>query len=634
MQTNLNSKAVRLACFAMASLIVLGGSTGCRKKNTPAPGPGQSEQSGEAHDVAPVEMTDEQPAPEHKGPTVETIYRDAPDDELRAEMALNDAGADGWAGEVLNSSSGSVLSGLFGPVLKGEEVTVAHVAERVTAGVSSTVLRPLDANEDLTGIDASGLSILRQAPGAAPAAESNGAGLLASMTDLLQPFDERIDLIKFKNVQSHATGETGTTEVLYLAAGKGKRGIIQQNATWLCTWDLSRGVENPLLASIEVSDFVEVSRSRYYFDECTEAVLGKTTSWPQMQRGLEYWWGKLDFGFGGTLSGHNGMAIGDIDNDRLDDIYVCQPGLLPNRLYRHLPDGTLTDISAQAGVDWLNDTTSALIVDLNNDGNQDLILGTVSHILIMRGDGQANFVPIARFPVVMIQAMAAADVDLDGDLDLYLCQYSATGVANSTTGPLYDSQQGLPNILLRNMGDFNFVDATAESGLGANNFRQSFACSFSDFDDDGDQDLYVANDFGANNLYRNDRGVFTDIAAQAGVEDQAAGMGVAWGDFNRDGRDDIFVTNMFSSAGNRVTRNEKFEPLGGEATADSLQYFSRGNSLFENLGGGTFRDVSVDAGITMGRFAWGAEFADFNNDGWLDVACPNGFITNHSSADL
>ena len=102
------------------------------------------------------------------------------------------------------------------------------------------------------------------------------------------------------------------------------------------------------------------------------------------------------------------------------------------------------------------------------------------------------------------------------------------------------------------------MDVTQETGLNQNNSRYTLSASWNDFDLDGDQDLYVANDFGRNNLYRNDEGKFIDIAAEAGVEDLSAGMGVCWGDYNQDGLMDLYVSNMFSSAGNRVATSVSF----------------------------------------------------------------------------
>jgi hypothetical protein len=209
--------------------------------------------------------------------------------------------------------------------------------------------------------------------------------------------------------------------------------------------------------------------------------------------------------------------------------------------------------------------------------------------------------------------------------------------ANSLLGdpvPYHDANNGGANVMLRNEGDFAFRDVTKQCGLDANNRRFSQAAAWEDFDNDGDPDLYVANDFGRNNLYRNDGGVFTDIAAQAGVEDLSAGMSVSWADYNRDGRMDLYVGNMFSSAGNRISYQRRFKSGAADETVAGFRRHARGNSLFENLGDGTFRDVSVACGATMGRWAWASPFVDLNNDGWQDLIVANGYVTNDDSGDL
>ena len=179
---------------------------------------------------------------------------------------------------------------------------------------------------------------------------------------------------------------------------------------------------------------------------------------------------------------------------------------------------------------------------------------------------------------------------------------------------------------------------TVETGLDVNNRRYSYAASWEDFDSDGDMDLYVANDFGRNNLYRNQlvetgKPHFEDVAEQLGVEDISAGMSVTWGDYNNDGLSDIYVSNMFSSAGNRIVYQRQFRPNTSKSLS-SFQRHARGNTLFENNGEGGFRDVSADAGVTMGRWAWGSKFGDLNNDGLLDLYVTNGFITTEDTGDL
>ena len=203
--------------------------------------------------------------------------------------------------------------------------------------------------------------------------------------------------------------------------------------------------------------------------------------------------------------------------------------------------------------------------------------------------------------------------------------------------PYHDANNGNENHLLSNLGNWQFSDVTQKVALDQDNTRYSLSASWEDFDNDGDMDLYVANDFGRNCLYRNDystTGQFVNIAPQAGVEDLSAGMGVSWGDYNNDGLMDLYVSNMFSSAGNRVAYQRQFRTADDSRTRADFQRHARGNSLFENAGDGTFRDITLDAEVAMGRWAWGSLFADINNDGWRDLLVTNGLATNEDTDDL
>jgi hypothetical protein len=200
--------------------------------------------------------------------------------------------------------------------------------------------------------------------------------------------------------------------------------------------------------------------------------------------------------------------------------------------------------------------------------------------------------------------------------------------------PFNDANNGGRNALLQNLGDFNFVDVTAVVGLDDNNSRFSFAAAWEDYDNDGDVDLYVANDFGRNNLYRNDSGQFSDVAVGTGTEDMAAGMSVSWGDFNRDGLADLYVGNMFSAAGNRVVFQREFQNGRSASGNQGMQRMARGNTLFAATGNGGFQDVSEETKVTMGRWAWSSRFADLNNDGWIDLVVANGYLTNEHADDL
>jgi hypothetical protein len=266
-------------------------------------------------------------------------------------------------------------------------------------------------------------------------------------------------------------------------------------------------------------------------------------------------------------------------------------------------------------------------------------------VVFGENDGRGRFSRRARIAGVDDpQSMAAADFDRDGDLDVYLCGYTRrieysdrsaeVGFGTRAPVPYHDANNGGANALLRNDGSFAFTNVTNEVGLGENNGRFSWAAAWEDYDDDGDPDLYVANDYGRNNLYRNEAGRFRDVAAAAGVEDPGNGMSADWGDYDRDGDMDLYVGNMFSSAGRRIATQELFAPGGTAAARADLLRSARGNSLFANQGGGLFRDVSEEAGVTLGRWAWASIFFDLNNDGWQDLVVANGFFTHEDSSDI
>ena len=371
-----------------------------------------------------------------------------------------------------------------------------------------------------------------------------------------------------------------------------------------------------------------------YLVDATVAALGQGSFVEQLLPGLDSWRRRLDASLGVGLLGHEGLTVGDFDGDGLEDLYVCQPGGLPNRLFLARPDGSAREAAAEAGLDWLDMTRAALLVELDGRAGRDLVLALGDEVLLLANDGAGRFEPRLGFEAPTTTSLAAADVDGDGDLDLYACGYVTPYDDQAAPLPYHDANNGQPNLFLRNDGDWRFVDATRASGLDANNRRFSFAASFEDYDDDGDPDLYVANDFGRNNLYRNDGGTFVDVAAEAGVEDVSAGMGVTWADYDGDGLTDLYVSNMFSSAGSRVTYQRRFQSGADARVLGELRRHARGNSLFRNRGDGTFEDVSVEAGVTMGRWAWGASFVELNADGRPDLLVPNGFVTGERPHDL
>ncbi len=557
---------------------------------------------------------------------------------VQRKLQMRDAAADGWDTEVFNNLAGAQLKRLGKLLGHPDRIDVAHLRDLAADDISCTPLRP----KSFDSVFQDGAVRVRQET--KPSQEPSGplVGLesfVEAVKQLALPFggDSRTR-VKFKIVTVEPHPDSVTTVAYFHAAGWPSSGAVQQNATWTCRWVRGANGEPPRLTWIGVDQFVETTSpagGKTLMADCTEAVLGQNASFrEQLLVGLDQWRASihsmLDIGF----TGPQGLSVSDINGDGLDDLFVCQPGGLPNRLYVQNPDGTATDVSAEMGVDFLESTRSSLIIDIDNDGDQDLVLATGSDVFFFLNQGSGKLVPSAVVPLPYALAISAADYDNDGDLDIYVCCYSDPDRATSTPIPYHDANTGRPNVMLRNEGRGQFIDVTELVGLNANNRRFTFAASWEDYDNDGDLDLYVANDYGRNNLYRNDSGWFKDVAAQAGVEDISAGMSVSWGDYNNDGLVDLYVSNMFSSAGNRITYQRRFKTEVDQSIRSQFQRHARGNSLFENVGDGTFRDVSVESGTTMGRWAWSSNFIDFNNDSHEDLFIANGFVTNEDTKDL
>jgi hypothetical protein len=472
-----------------------------------------------------------------------------------------------------------------------------------------------------------------------PREQSAGSGLGEALADLLRPLREAGDLhAAAKIVAIEEQAAAISTRILFHPKGDTPEGAAQLNATLRCEWVVGETVDEARIQAITVESAEVVrgpARKGPLFEDCTEAVLGANPAFrEQLLPGVDHWAARLPAHLGVSILGHEGLAIGDADGDGLDDLLVCQPGGLPNRLFVRASDGTAADRSRESGLDFLDAGRSALFVDLDGDGDQDVALVAGAEILFLENDGSGKFHEAGAAAAPAASSLAAADIEGDGDLDVYVCGYWAPDAQDRTPFPYHDANNGAPNTCLRNEGRFRFVDVTREVGLDENNRRFSLAASFEDFDDDGDPDLYVANDYGRNNLYRNEGGRFVDVAAQAGVEDVGAGMGVAWGDVDGDGAMDLHVSNMFSSAGSRVTAQARFKPEADEATRAFYRRHARGNSLFMNKKDGRFFDASVEAGITVARWAWGCVLADLDRDGGEDLFVANGYVTNSDPADL
>jgi tetratricopeptide (TPR) repeat protein len=416
----------------------------------------------------------------------------------------------------------------------------------------------------------------------------------------------------------------------------------QRIGNWELHWERLASGDVRLLRWRTLSE--ERSRASVpVFQDITAHSFGSNSCYmTQLIPGIDYWRTVLDGASGIDVYGHNGISVADVDGDRLDDIYVCQPAGLPNRLFRNRGDGTFEDITESAGVGVLEYSACALFADLNNDGHQDLIVVRNNGPLLFLNDGNGKFrlkhnaFQFAHAPQGTFTGAAIADYDRDGWLDIYFCLYSYYQGADQYSYPMpyFDAENGPPNFMMRNQRDGTFRDVTAASGLDRNNTRFSFCCTWGDYNNDGWPDLYVVNDFGRKNLYRNNGdGTFTDVARELGVEDIGAGMSGAWVDFDNDGREDLYVADMWTAAGMRVSEQEIFQEAAGPETQKLYRKHAMGNSLFQNKGD-RFEDAGMRSGTTMGRWAWSSDAWDFNHDGFADIYVANGMVSGTAREDL
>ena len=585
-------------------------------------------------------------------PTISLSVDNADNPEIAAVVERSDAAKDeNWNTEVLAEAAKNQLDMLAKRLTVPSTITAATLSEFMLEDVSCPTLRPNNLAEVYSD-DA--ISVFRSAHHGSTnsAADQTFRGihhvtsaLRESLGILLQAKHIRT---KFKVTGVTQEVDSFSTVVDVQASGVARNGRAQINATWSCRWKTTDDPKLPKIASIVSKEFEEIRPIRspaIRFSDQTLAVLGTTNSYhQQLNRGADYWSSRLELDFGVDINGNQGIAIGDVNGDGLEDIYVCQPGGLPNRLYVRSADGKLNDTSSESGADWMDLTRSALILDLDNDADQDLVVCQGWYVLIMLNSGAGRFQVSQQIRCRGgSYSIVSADYDNDGDLDIFVCgrdpdptDAEFAGVLGSPI-PYHDANNGAANMLLQNDGLANFRDVTNEVGLDENNRRFSYAAAWADYDNDGDMDLYVANDFGRNNLYKNTDGRFSDIAAELGVEDISAGMSVTWGDYDNDNRLDVYVSNMYSSAGNRIAYQRQFREGASDKTLSEFRRHARGNSLFQNSGnpvGQWFRDVSESSGVTMGRWAWGSKFVDLNNDSREDLYVANGFITTEDTGDL
>ena len=340
-----------------------------------------------------------------------------------------------------------------------------------------------------------------------------------------------------------------------------------------------------------------------------------------------------------------GIAVVDVDRDGFDDLYAM-PTWGKNLLLHNNGNGTFDEMAAEVGLDIENHCSSAIFADFDNDGDADVFIGRTLEASRFFINDNGRFVDRSQtFPPTalphFVTSISAVDFNKDGLLDVYFSTYVLTSgplelretlkllapaqgremMQRRARGHRFRDHAGPPNVLLVNRGKGVFDIAAQSDQLAI--WRNTFQSSWADYDGDGDQDLYAANDFAPNNMFRNDGGTFTDVTEETGTADIGFGMGVSWGDYDNDGRQDLYVCNMYSKAGQRImSQIPQLDPR--------ITMLAGGNSLFHNRGDHFEKVSGVESPALLVEkvgWAWGGQFADIDNDGFLDIYSLAGYYS-------
>ena len=310
-----------------------------------------------------------------------------------------------------------------------------------------------------------------------------------------------------------------------------------------------------------------------------------------------------------------GVAAADIDDDGDIDLYFVAGNATPNHLYRNDGDNQFTDVAASYNLDLNHMGSGPTFADIDGDSDPDLFIGAANsdEVFLFRRDGD-QYVNVTAQSGILISAentfsATFADYDGDADLDLFMTHWNIPGMGDTEH-------------LWQNNGDGTFTSASVSSNLASQMLVEkspgepprdyTFTANFTDFDQDGDQDILVAADFITSQVVENNGdGTFT-VTTDRDVITDDSGMGAAVGDYDNDGDMDWFVTAIYEDP----------------AMVDRLT----GNRLYQNQGDGTFIDVTESAGVGDGGWGWGACMADFDNDGDLDIFHTNGIDSSQGQA--
>ncbi|MDF1711382.1 MAG: VCBS repeat-containing protein, partial [Akkermansiaceae bacterium] len=459
---------------------------------------------------------------------------------------------DGWNTEHLNKVAGEQLARLGEVFEIGDFRDSEEYADLFIKGASGGPLRPAKLEEVFQdGVTAVLRPERELSAGGGPLTEP-WEGQFSELAEGIPDGGERH--AKFKVIGVKLREEGFETRQLVSLSVHDEEKAWEQSSTWVVEWLLKKGEEVPKIKSIVLDEFEEVRtvKGGAWFSDCTGNVFRGVNEAgildDQFGVGVGLWKERLSDHLLVMQFGHNGLALGDVNGDGFEDIYRCQLGGLPNRLLLAQPDGTVQDASSASGLDFLDNCRGALLVDFDNDGDQDLALAMPLQVVVFENDGSGTFSAKARFDQENVFSLAAADYDMDGDLDLYGCVYYADRALAAELPipmPLYDAKNGGSNVLFRNEGGLSFTETTKEVGLDIDNNRFSYSAVWEDYDNDGLIDLYVVNDFGPNNLYRNEGGKFRHVTAETGTLNGTFGMSASSGDYNRDGWMDFYKASMY-----------------------------------------------------------------------------------------